>query len=63
MDLALQEMGLIEQSKDFINPYKKKDLDEKDIKKIKFVETHEAEKKEKKKKKLKKGPRLSRNEL
>ncbi len=61
MDLALQEMGLIEQSEDFVNPYKKKD--EKDIKKIKFADTPVKEKKEKTKKKLKKGPRLSRNEL
>lgn len=64
-DLALQEMGLIDQSDDFINPYKKQTVDKKDFKKIKFADDPDKDAKEKvkKKKKISKGPRLSRNEL
>lgn len=61
-NLALQEMGLIEQSKDYINPYKKDIGDEKEPKKLKFADPPEK-KKEKKKKKISKGPRMTRSEL
>lgn len=62
MDLALQEMGLIERSDDYVNPYKKEDSGKRgEPKKLKFADPPEPKKREKKK--FNKGPRLSRSEL
>lgn len=62
MDLALQEMGLIERSDDYVNPYKKEDPGKRgEPKKLKFADPPEPKKREKKK--FNKGPRLSRSEL
>ena len=62
MDLALQEMGLIERSADYVNPYKKEEPGKRgEPKKLKFADPPEPKKKEKKK--FNKGPRLSRSEL
>ena len=62
MDLALQELGLIERSADYVNPYNKEDYKKRgEPKKLKFAEPPEPKKKDKKK--LAKGPRLSKNEL
>ena len=62
MNLALQEMGLIETSADYVNPYKK-DGPEKSgqPKKLKFAEPPQKKKKEKKK--VVKGPRMARTDL
>ena len=62
MDLALQEMGLIERSEDYVNPYKKESTEKGgEPKKLKFTDPPQAKKKEKKK--LPKGPRLARSDL
>ncbi len=62
MDLALQELGLIERSADYVNPYNKEDPSKKkEPKKLKFADPPAPKKKEKKK--LSKGPRLSKSEL
>jgi hypothetical protein len=62
MNLALQELGLVEMSEDYVNPYKK-DLNEKERepKKLKFADPPQAKKKERKK--LAKGPRMAKSEL
>ena len=62
MVLALQEMGLIDRSTDYVNPYKKEDSTKRgEPKKLKFADPPEPKKKDKKK--LAKGPRLSKSEL
>ena len=62
MNLALQEMGLIERSEDYVNPYKKEPAGKSgEAKKLKFADPPQAKKKEKKK--LPKGPRLARSDL
>ena len=63
MDLALQEMGLIEMSPDYVNPYKKNDPSKKgEPKKLKFSDPPQPKKKEKKKK-IARGPKLTKSEL
>ena len=62
MNLALQEMGLIETSADYINPYKKDGpKNSGQPKKLKFADPPQKKKKEKKK--VTKGPRMARTDL
>lgn len=62
MNLALQEMGLIEKSADYINPYKKDGAEKSgEPKKLKFADPPQKKKKEKKK--VVKGPRMARTDL